>query len=127
MSKDIIVFDSQCIMCNSIVKWIIKHDYKNQFKFSSSKSKFCENLDEKYKLSITIILTNNSKISKTKAVHHILKKINKLYLFRALLKLIPIKISNCIYDLIANNRYLFFNKTDNCQITQKNYKSKIIS
>ena len=56
-----------------------------------------------------------------------LKKINKLYLFRALLKLTPIKISNYIYDLIANNRYLFFNKTDNCQITQKNYKSKIIS
>ena len=127
--KDIVVFDGVCVLCNRFFNWLIKNDKNEKFMYTNFQSNFCKknNLKLKEINSVAVIKTNGEKIYKVEAVYYILKKINRYFIVRILLKLLPLFLTNICYDLIANFRYRIFGKYETCIIPNENVRKNFIN
>ena len=127
--KDIVVFDGVCVLCNRFFNWLIKNDKDEKFMYTNFQSDFSKknNLKLKDINSVAVIKTNGEKIYKVQAVYYILKKIDRYFIVRTLIKLLPLFLANICYDLIANFRYRIFGKYETCIIPNENIKKNFIN
>ena len=127
--KDIVVFDGVCVLCNRFFNWLIKNDKDEKFMYTNFQSDFSKknNLKLKDINSVAVIKTNGEKIYKVQAVYYILKKIDRYFIIRILLKLLPLFLTNICYDLIANFRYRIFGKYETCIIPNENVRKNFIN
>ena len=127
--KDIVVFDGVCVLCNRFFNWLIKNDKDEEFMYTNFQSDFSKknNLKLKDINSVAVIKTNGEKIYKVQAVYYILKKIDRYFIVRILLKLLPLFLTNICYDLIANFRYRIFGKYETCIIPIENIRKNFIN
>ena len=127
--KDIVVFDGVCVLCNRFFNWLIKNDKDEKFMYTNFQSDFSKknNLKLKDINSVAVIKTNGEKIYKVQAVYYILKKIDRYFIVRILLKLLPLFLTNICYDLIANLRYRIFGKYETCIIPNENVRKNFIN
>ena len=127
--KDIVVFDGVCVLCNRFFNWLIKNDKDEKFMYTNFQSVFSKknNLKLKDINSVAVIKTNGEKVYKVQAVYYILKKIDRYFIVRILLKLLPLFLTNICYDLIANFRYRIFGKYETCIIPNENVRKNFIN
>lgn len=127
--KDIVVFDGVCVLCNRFFNWLIKNDKDEKFMYTNFQSDFSKknNLKLKDINSVAVIKTNGEKIYKVQAVYYILKKIDRYFIVRILLKLLPLFLTNICYDIIANFRYRIFGKYETCIIPNENVRKNFIN
>ena len=127
--RDIVVFDGVCVLCNRFFNWLIKNDKDEKFMYTNFQSDFSKknNLKLKDINSVAVIKTNGEKIYKVQAVYYILKKIDRYFIVRILLKLLPLFLTNICYDLIANFRYRIFGKYETCIIPNENVRKNFIN
>ena len=113
----IIFYDGLCGLCDSSVQFIIKHDKKKEFRFSSLQSYYAENLlGEKAKQDSFILFIRGNVFDKSTAVLKVCKIIGGAFLLLYPLILIPKFIRDGVYGMIAKNRYRWFGKFDSCKI-----------
>ena len=105
----IVLYDSECSFCNKIALYLKERDSNNSIIWEDRNSETSFELLEKHSINTKedsiIVMTNKNYHIKSDAVMYILK----LLKFRTyyLLKIIPKKIRDIVYDSIAKNRYIF--------------------
>ena len=126
--KDVVVYDGICVLCNFFLRWLLKNDVKDHFRFTTFESLFIANNHPNINLldSIIVLTQDNQKLYKGKAVFYILKKINKLKPIVYFLSLMPTKLIDFFYTIIAKTRYKIFGKYDSCPFVEKKYSKKIL-
>jgi len=125
----IIVFDGECLICNSFYKWVLRNDKKNDFFFSNIQSQFYSrnsNID-KSKDSIIVIINNKKILYESDAVAYIFRKTKKQLAIRILISIFPKFISNFFYRIVAKNRYKIFGKKEKCYIPTEKEMNKFIT
>ena len=130
-NKKIIFYDGICNMCNGFVNTIISLDKKNQLFFSPLNGKIAKKLlnehSEKIKKIDSVVFYSHSKISvKSKAVIDIINSLGSFYKIISILNIIPSILLDCIYDLVAKNRYSWFGKKSSCPMPDKKIVSQFI-
>ncbi|MFL2574531.1 MAG: thiol-disulfide oxidoreductase DCC family protein [Flavobacteriales bacterium] len=128
--KKIILFDSTCLMCNNFVKYLIKLDKDEVFKFSSTngvtaKKIFEKSTDQLEKID-SVIFYNKKVYTKSSAVINILSELGGIYKLAYIFNIIPSFISDSIYDYIARNRFQWFGKLDKCPMPEKKNISRFL-
>lgn len=130
-SGQIILFDGVCNFCNGSVNFLIKRDSKGIFKYAPLQSEIGQNIIAKYNIPETvdsiILLKENNIYIKSNAVIEIIKELKWYWEMLIIVKILPKKFRDLLYDLIANNRYKWFGKMDSCMIPDENVKSRFIS
>ncbi len=127
IDKEIIVYDGICVLCNFIIRWVIKNDKHHLFSISSLQSQFIKNnFPDINKIdSVAVIINDQKFLNKGKAIKHILKNLKKLIIIRFMISIIPIFLLNIFYDIIAKTRYKVFGKYESCPIIEVG-KNKIL-
>jgi predicted DCC family thiol-disulfide oxidoreductase YuxK len=54
-----------------------------------------------------------------------MQQLPELSLMAGLLLLVPVQIRDSIYELVANNRYQWFGKTEECFIPDQSIRNKL--
>ncbi|MCZ7604117.1 MAG: thiol-disulfide oxidoreductase DCC family protein [Melioribacteraceae bacterium] len=130
-AEQIILFDGVCNFCNGSVNFLIKRDSKGIFKYAPLQSEIGQNIIAKYNIRETvdsiILLKENNIYIKSNAVIEIIKELKWYWKMLIIVKILPKKFRDLLYDLIANNRYKWFGKMDSCMIPDENVKSRFIS
>ena len=103
MNSPIIYYDSNCALCHSAVRFILRTDQKSVFHFSPLSQLPPETL---INLPDSLVLKmNNEYFVEGKAVLEILKKLSWGWRFLGTcLNLIPLVVLDQAYRFIANNR-----------------------
>jgi len=120
-SNPLILFDGVCNLCNRSVNFIIRRDPEALFRFAPLQGKLAE--QKLRELSYTrqgtksIILIWNGRIyersgAALRIAGHLKGPVKCLYVFLA----VPGFIRDAVYDIIANNRYRWFGKSDSCMV-----------
>ncbi|MCI2229949.1 DCC1-like thiol-disulfide oxidoreductase family protein [Polaribacter sp. MSW13] len=130
----IILFDDVCNLCNSTVKFIIKRDSKDIFKFASLESDYGINLKKKFNIRIkeksTLILVENDSFHiESTAVINIFKELRN-YWWIKYFSIIPKTLRDYMYWFISRNRYNLFGKTNkngSCLIPSEDVKKKFLN
>lgn len=128
-NSKVILFDGVCNLCNDSVKFIIKNDKRNIFKFAPLQGKYGIKIQNSYNINTTkinsiILVDGENTFTKSSAALRIAKDLRAPFFMFYVFIIIPVFIRNFIYDLIAKNRYKWFGKMDNCMIPTKELKSK---
>lgn len=125
----IVFFDGVCNLCNSTVRFIIRHDKKNRFMFApihTYQARFGPELPEDIPDSV-VYYRNQKFYYRSRAIIFILKDLGGLWSLGYILIIIPEFISNFFYNIIARNRYKWFGKRDKCMIPDKSIANRFIS
>ncbi len=117
----VILFDGVCNLCNGFVNFIVRRDKKHRFMFATLNSNYAKEVDEKYGINLadlnTVILIKQGKVyTKSKAVLCIAKGLGFPFSLIYGFIVIPPFIRNYIYNFVANNRYGWFGKRQNCMV-----------
>jgi predicted DCC family thiol-disulfide oxidoreductase YuxK len=118
----IILFDGVCNLCNGAVQFIIKRDKQAIFKFAPLQSKVGQELSSK--LAITnvdsiIYIDTDTVFIKSKAAFEIVKVLGGFCKILLLFSILPIRLTDFFYDIIAKYRYTIFGKKNSCMIPPK--------
>ncbi len=126
----IIIFDGECGFCNRAIMFIARNDINDCFKFVSNCSKFGMSSLEKFNLqglekSTIILIEEDVFYIKSTAIRKILMRIPYFKIFGYLMNLIPLKVSDWLYDFISNRRKRIV-KNNDCEIPTPEMRKKFI-
>ena len=126
----IILFDGECNFCSFWVKYVIRRDKKDVFRFTSLQSEKGKVLLNKYEVDSaldSVVLIENDKVYiKSTAAFRILRLLGG---FRSIfygLIIIPAFIRDFFYDVMAKYRYKIFGKSDCEFVPTQNRKDKFL-
>lgn len=127
----ILLFDSDCILCNKSVQFIIKYDSKKIFYFASLQSKYGQEFLQANNLPInvysTVIYLQKNKIyTKSSAAIRAFAALNILSKIFLILLIFPRPIRDFFYNLIAKNRKHFFKNQISCLIPTEELKKRML-
>ena len=129
--KHIILFDGECTFCSFWVKFVLKRDKKDLFRFASLQSMAGIYYTDKHDIhdsvdSVVLIQKDGAPFIKTNAVFEILYLLGGLGKFIYGLKIFPRFIRDFFYDIVAKLRYKVF-KRKACELPlNANYKNKFL-
>ncbi|MEL4308288.1 thiol-disulfide oxidoreductase DCC family protein [Joostella sp. CR20] len=131
--KKIVLFDGVCNLCNNSVQFIIKRDSKDVFRFASLQSELGKQLLAERNInpvetdSIVLIEPGVAYYTKSSAAIEIAKDLGGFWsLLNVFNYILPSSIRDSVYILIANNRYKWFGKKDECPIPTPEQQKKFI-
>jgi predicted DCC family thiol-disulfide oxidoreductase YuxK len=119
----IILSDGVCNLCSGFVHFVFRRDKKKVFKFAWIQDEIAGEIlkwlampTDQYK---TIVLIKNGQpCFKSNAFLEIVKELRSPWPILAFGKILPVKIRDYIYDLVANNRYRWFGRKGACEMPE---------
>jgi len=129
--KGIVLFDGYCNLCSWSVRFIIKYDLHDYFRFASQQSEEGKSILQSLKFSdnyteSVIFIENNAVYLKSDAYIRILKKMKYLQPVAYIILIVPKFIRDFIYTWIARNRFNWFGKRNTCYIPKDNEQIKFL-
>ena len=130
--KKIILFDGVCNFCDAAVQFIIKRDKKDIFRFVAIQSDLGQEIikhigiDTSKTDSIILYVPGEAYYYKAEAALKIGKELGGLYSLLTIFTLLPIGLSNIVYDFVARNRYKWYGIKDACMIPTPAMKAKFL-
>ena len=117
----VIFFDGVCNLCNCSVHFILRHDKRKVFVFTSLQSDLGKHFISASGLSglspESVILYENGHIhSHSDAIIRIAEILGGLYKMVIVFRIIPKSIRDALYNFIASHRYYWFGKRESCMI-----------
>lgn len=117
----VILFDGVCNLCSGSVQFIIKHDPKHQFRFASLQSDFGQQVSELFNLPMKefgsfILLEKGVVYTKSSGALRVAKKLSGPWQALYAFMIVPPFIRNGVYNWVANNRYKWFGKKEECWV-----------
>ncbi len=121
ISKDIIIFDGECNLCNGVVGWLLKFAPKDIFEFipfqsPKGQSLLLENNFPTDQLDTVILIDDHGITTHSDGFLNIVSKIPKWQRVAALLAFIPRMIRDFIYKTASKNRVKWFGTSNSCTI-----------
>ena len=123
-TKDIIIFDGECNLCNGVVGWLLKFAPKDLFSFVAFQSPYGQQLLKEngfptQQLDTVILIDNSGLHTHSDGFLRVVSKIPKWQRVAALLAFIPRLVRDFIYKTASKHRVKWFGTSNSCTITLK--------
>jgi predicted DCC family thiol-disulfide oxidoreductase YuxK len=117
----IIVFDGVCIFCSGFIKFVVRHDKRETFRFVIAQSALGQALYRHYGLDTrefetNLVIIDGRLHTKLDAFVQVLKRPRMPLPLFAVLQVLPRFVGDRLYDVIARNRYRLFGRTNDCMV-----------
>lgn len=109
-----VVFDAECVLCNSWVNFILRHEKDNVIRFATTQSPAGIKLAHDVGVSAAdlhhsyLVIENDNPLFKSNAGLALLTHLKAPYRWLRIYRIIPRPIRDWGYDLVARNRYRWF-------------------
>jgi predicted DCC family thiol-disulfide oxidoreductase YuxK len=130
-THDILLFDGICNLCNAVVRFIIRRDKKDRFKFAPLQSqsgqallkKFCLPLDD---INSFVLIKGEKYYLRSDAGLMVLKELGGVWKLFYALMIFPRPFRDFVYHMVAVTRYKVFGKKDKCMIPSPEQKESFL-
>jgi len=124
ISKDIIIFDGECNLCNGVVGWLLKFAPQELFSFVPFQSPAGQQFLEKNgfdtdQLDTVILIDADGLHTHSDGFLRVISKVPKWKRVAALLAFIPRLIRDFIYKTASKHRVKWFGNSSSCAISLK--------
>ncbi|MBP1841174.1 thiol-disulfide oxidoreductase DCC family protein [Formosa algae] len=132
-NQKLVLFDGVCNLCDSSVQFIIKHDKKNVFLFTTLQGETAKPIISSFKIdtektdSILLFTPKRRLYTKSTAALRIAAQLQFPINLLSVFLIIPKFIRDYVYDFIAKNRYRWYGKKEACMIPTKALKVKFLT
>jgi predicted DCC family thiol-disulfide oxidoreductase YuxK len=136
-SNPIVLYDGVCGLCNRLVKFVLRNDRHDVFRFASLQSKLAEEILVRHRLrsesleTVYVVLdyglAEERLLSRLQAVVYVLQQLGgPLAYVSAILRVLPAPVQNFLYRLVARSRYRVFGRYDTCPLPDSRTRSKFL-
>ena len=129
--QNLVLYDSDCLMCSGIVNLVLRWDTKHRLNFIGLNSKLGISTKDQYGVpdSIdTIIFIGSGKVFiKSEAVLELVRLLAFPLKTLVILYVFPKSWRDNIYEFFSRNRLRWFGKTVVCEISRKLSDPRILS
>jgi predicted DCC family thiol-disulfide oxidoreductase YuxK len=137
LDHPIILYDGVCGLCNRLVRFILKHDRKDRFRFAALQSTFARAILERHGLNPDALDTfhvvfdyassTERVLARDEGVAAVLEELGGTWRVWAMLfRIFPSSIRKWQYNLIASTRYRLFGKYDACPLPDPKASHKFL-
>jgi predicted DCC family thiol-disulfide oxidoreductase YuxK len=130
-NSPLILFDGVCNFCNAMVYFIISQDKKNVFRFAALQSESGKKLLQQYHINWQrsdsfVVIENGKAYMKSNAALKLYAKLPWYWKWTQIFWIVPKFIRDWIYNFIANNRYRWFGKRNECMVPTPDLKERFL-
>ena len=130
--QPIVLFDGECSLCCSSVRFLIKYNKKGNLNFASLQSEaglmILRNAGKDVQHSDTLLfLENNTLYSYSTAALKITAHLTYPWRMLGIFSIIPVAIRDLFYKIIAKNRYKWFGRKSYCMTDVKGIQNRFLS
>lgn len=114
-----VLFDGDCGLCNRTVRFVVKRDKRNQFRFLPQASPEGVELLEMAKMrdiDAIVVVADGQFLVESDAVIAILSRLGFPWNLFRFSKWVPQKFRDFLYRRIARNRLAWFGQSDSCEL-----------
>lgn len=127
----VILFDGVCNLCTASVIFIINRDSRGRFKFASAQSESGRLLQNQYQIDAieagTIAMIKDGVVYvKSDAAIEIAKELDGFWKLLSAIRFVPKPVRDWVYTRIAQNRYHWFGKKDQCLVPTPALRSRFL-
>jgi predicted DCC family thiol-disulfide oxidoreductase YuxK len=119
ISNPVVLFDGICHLCNGTIDFLIRKDLRNHFRYVTLQSEAGEKLKKKLNIPAdtdSVILIYQGRVFlESEAVLKIAALLPYPWKLAGIFRIIPQKLRDCIYSMVAKNRYNWFGKRKKCR------------
>mgnify|MGYP006196251099 CR=1 FL=1 len=129
-SGPIIVFDGICVLCNGWVRFLLRHDREDRYRFAAMQSEggrvllSAHGLDADNPASF-LLVEDGRAWTDSDAIRRVLVGLGGVWRIAVLISVVPRVIRDPIYRVIARNRYRWFGTTV-CHVPTETQRGRFI-
>ena len=135
-ATDLILYDGVCGLCNRSVRFVLKRDRKGAFRFASLQSSAGREILTRHGITPDALdtfyvipdfgLASERVLSKSSAAIYTAARLGGIWQAAAMLRLLPLRVRDRVYDTIARHRYRMFGRYDTCPLPEPAYRDRFI-
>ena len=137
MTHSVLLYDGLCALCNRWVRFILKSDREDVFRFASLQSPLAAQVLLRHGVStqsldtVYVVLDfeqpSERLLARSHAAIEVLRQLGPIEKAAATaLLLLPRAIRDAFYDFVARNRYRSFGKYDSCPLPDPEFRSRFL-
>ena len=127
----IIFFDGQCPFCVGWIKFLLDRDADNRLRFASLQSDWTRQFMEDRalhppRMDSVLVWDGQELLDRSEAAVSIAEALPGIWHMGKLVRHVPLKIRNSLYDFIAERRTDWFGKSSSCWVPKDPYRQKFL-
>jgi predicted DCC family thiol-disulfide oxidoreductase YuxK len=131
-AQPIIVFDGHCGFCSAWVQFVLKHDVAKKYRFVAGQSQLGRALYEHYLLDpenfeTNILIEGGRAYFKADGSIRMFVGLGAPWSWVRLLRMIPNRLLEPAYEMVARNRMRLLGRRDVCFIPSPRFKDRFLS
>ena len=119
----VLLFDGVCNLCNGFVRFVVRFDHDGVFRFAPLQSPVARELLERHDIPIeneafdTVVLVEDGECyTKSTAALRVARRLDGPWPLAYPLVVLPRRLRDGVYDLVAEHRYRLFGRSESCQV-----------
>ena len=127
----LLFFDGVCNLCNGLVRFIIRHDERERFRFASLQGLPGQRFLQTHGLASgsldSLVYWRKGKVlTRSSAALNVARDLGGLWSLAYGLIVVPRFIRDAVYDLVARKRYRWFGKRDACMVPTPELRERFV-
>lgn len=127
----LILFDGVCVMCSRFVGFVIRRDPDARFRFVAAQTPLGQSILSRLGLSTTdfesnVLIEDGRAWFKSGAFFAIVRHLPWPWSWLSVLRVLPLALTDLIYNAIADNRYRLFGKRDSCLVPTADIRRRFV-
>lgn len=124
--KKIIYFDGICLLCNGLINFLLKHDKKAEFLFSTLQSDYSQKNIPVQNLDTIYFQEGEVFYQKSDAILKIICGLGGMWEIFNLFWIVPKFLRDGVYNLVAYSRYKIWGKQQECRVLSESERARFI-
>jgi predicted DCC family thiol-disulfide oxidoreductase YuxK len=132
----IVLYDGVCGLCNRLVQFLLKRDKHDRFRFASLQSDFASALlnrhgEDPTDLDTVYVAVDYGQpaerlLARSDATFYLLRQLGGIWNLVSVLRMLPKKLRDGAYRIVARNRYRVFGKHESCMLPEPKHRMKFL-
>ena len=128
----VIVFDGMCVLCSANARFVLRHDRKGRFRLTTAQSEAGEALYRRFGLAAVgdyetmLVVEDGRLLTESDAVLAIARGLGWPWRAAAAARIVPKRVRDSLYRLVARNRYRLFGRRETCWIPSPGEADRIL-
>ena len=130
MADKILFFDGICVMCNRLIRFVLKHDKNGKVKFTTLQGETAQRYLPPHlstDLKSVVYIDELGIHTESDAIIMLFIAMGGFLGSARCLRIFPKTLRDIVYRWIARNRYRLFGTTNNCQLLSPQEKLRILN
>lgn len=130
--RPVIIFDGYCVLCSRSAQFVLRHDRRGTYRLLAAQTPLGDALYVHYGLDpqnyeSMVLIADGVPAFKSEAGVRIAQGLGFPWPLAAIIRVLPRRWRDRLYDVLARNRFRIFGRRDTCYLPDPRYADRFLA